>query len=409
MWKIHFLAATLLGSSVWASPRTTLNKENTVSWNASSRLSFEKDGSFKLSIFEDLHFGEGEANPPELGWGPPYDRKTIQVVKTILDVENPNLVILNGDLITGEDTKLHNSTTYLDQIVGPMVQRQIPWAATYGNHDREYNLSPTKLLEREKKLYPKLSLTKSMVTDPDAGTTNYVLPIYPSDPNISTPSLLLYFFDSRGGHEFQRLSPTTNKTIGVPGFVHPSVVRWFESQKSLFLTQYGRDIPSLAFVHIPIYAMAAFQIRPGGVDKNKEPGINEDYPLAPQSIVNDTYTAEDVPFMRALATTPSLKAVFSGHDHGNDWCAKWDGVLPDMDFSGPAQGLAMCFGRRTGYGGYGRWTRGSRQILLREETLGREVETWVRLEDKTISGAVVLNGTYGGVDRYPAVQNTTTN
>jgi hypothetical protein len=70
-------------------------------------------------------------------------------------------------------------------------------------------------------------------------------------------------------------------------------------------------------------------------------------------------------------------------------------------------GLFLCFGRHTGHGGYGSWRRGSRQIMLREETLGKEVETWIRLEDSSISGKVTLNGTYG-VDNYPVVNITYT-
>jgi hypothetical protein len=71
----------------------------------------------------------------------------------------------------------------------------------------------------------------------------------------------------------------------------------------------------------------------------------------------------------------------------------------------PGNGLFLCFGRHTGYGGYGTWTRGSRQILLREETFGQEFETWIRLEDKNESGRVMLNSTYG-VDQYPQVNVT---
>lgn len=65
-------------------------------------------------------------------------------------------------------------------------------------------------------------------------------------------------------------------------------------------------------------------------------------------------------------------------------------------------GIFTCFGRHTGYGGYGTWTRGSRQILLREATLNDEIATWIRLEDSTISGSVMLNSTYGS-DVYPVV------
>jgi hypothetical protein len=337
---------------------------------------------------------------PELGWGPISDVKSVQVINNILDVETPDLVVLNGDLITGENTYLDNATHYLDQIVGPLVQRQLTWASTYGNHDRQYNLSGERLLEREQTKYAAFSLTQSMVNNTDAGFTNYVLPVF-SSKDSSKPCLLLWFFDSRGGSEFQKMD-SNGVTIGVPGFVHPSVAEWFNTTNARLQSSYG-VLPSLAFVHIPIYAMAAFQQQ--GVDAQREPGINDDNPLAPQAITNDAYTGEDIPFMQSLAATAGLKAVFSGHDHGDDWCFKWSGVLQGMSISG--NGMAVCFGRHTGYGGYGSWTRGARQIFLHEDTLDQEVETWIRFEDQTISGSVTLNATFGN-DVYPVVSDTTT-
>jgi hypothetical protein len=67
-------------------------------------------------------------------------------------------------------------------------------------------------------------------------------------------------------------------------------------------------------------------------------------------------------------------------------------------------GLIFCFGRHTGYGGYGRWTRGSRQLFLDEKRIDTSLETWIRLEDGNMSGYVVLNATFGR-DRYPKVNN----
>ena len=67
-------------------------------------------------------------------------------------------------------------------------------------------------------------------------------------------------------------------------------------------------------------------------------------------------------------------------------------------------GINFCFGRHSGYGGYGSWTRGSRQILLSEATLGTATQTWIRKEDLTVSGSVVLNSTYG-LDSYPKVSS----
>jgi hypothetical protein len=110
--------------------------------------------------------------------------------------------------------------------------------------------------------------------------------------------------------------------------------------------------------------------------------------------------------MKALVETQGLLGVFSGHDHGVDWCMKWSKDLPD---NSPANGngLKMCFNRHSGYGGYSDWARGGRQITIDETRLGGDniVDTWIRLEDGSVSGRVSLNSTYGQ-DRYPTVVTT---
>jgi len=128
-------------------------------------------------------------------------------MNTVLDNECPQLVVLNGDLITGENTFLQNSTDYVDEIVAPLVQRRLLWASTYGNHDNDYNLSTKNILAREHR-YP-YSLTNSMVQGKLAGVSNYYLPIYAySEFDIydEVPEVLLWFFDSRGGNYYQELS-----------------------------------------------------------------------------------------------------------------------------------------------------------------------------------------------------------
>ena len=83
--------------------------------------------------------------------------------------------------------------------------------------------------------------------------------------------------------------------------------------------------------------------------------------------------------------------------HGHFRCFDWNERLPDMDLKG--NGLKICFARRTGYGGYGDWARGGRQIVLREKVSEIPIETWIRLEDETVGARVTLNSTYGD-DRY---------
>jgi hypothetical protein len=141
-------------------------------------------------------------------------------MNTILESESPQLVVLNGDLITGENTYYHNSTKYLDIIVAPLVKRRMPWASVYGNHDQNFNLSTAKMLEVEKK-YGGLSYTQDMVRDPAAGTSNYYLPVYGAGSDY-TPALILWFFDSQGGKAYQQIN-ATGGTVAMPGVVHESV------------------------------------------------------------------------------------------------------------------------------------------------------------------------------------------
>lgn len=323
-------------------------------------------------------------------------------MNSVLDTESPQLVVLNGDLITGENSFLQNSTDYIDMMVQPMLERGVPWASAYGNHDSDFNLSREAILDREQQ-HPNAKTT-SMVPGREAGVSNYYLPIYPSQGS-DEPSLLLWFFDSRGGAYFQE-TDESGERLEQPNWVDDSVVDWFLSTNSQLAKAYGRQVPSLAFVHIPTNASRAFQTEVGP-QPHYEPGINADYPLAQQSQgwcvggsrdQSCSYGGQDLPFVKAIASTPGLIGLFSGHDHGDTWCYRWDTVLSDIGFSG--NGVSLCFGQHSGYGGYGTWIRGARQILVTEEMLRHhEVETWIRLEDESVVGHVTLNSTYGD-DRY---------
>lgn len=340
---------------------------------------------------------------PQLGWGPISDQKTIGVINTILDSESPDLAVLNGDLITGENTYLENSTHYLDEIVGPIAKRNIHFATVYGNHDINYNLSTEALFQREKALWPSLSHTLDSVHGNASGVSNYYVPIWPSRQGYgqNAPAMLLWMFDSKGGKAFRQLDANGNQ-IQLPGTVDQSVTDWFTTNRDRINQKYGRTIPSLAFVHIPTYASGAAQQTGNGINNRTAPGINDDCcPAATQD--NDS---DGVNFMNALLGTAGLIAVFSGHDHGNDWCYKWNSKLAGMTITG--NGLDICFGRHTGYGGYGSWTRGSRQIRVSEKLVSQGIaDTWVRLENENISGYVTLNSTYG-TDKYPVVADTFT-
>ncbi|KAH8895269.1 Metallo-dependent phosphatase [Thozetella sp. PMI_491] len=408
------VSAGVVGLLAFATPSVQLATPRFA--NSSNKLfgplRFKPDGTFQLSIFEDLHFGENAWD----SWGPQQDINSVKVLNKILDDEaGVNLVVLNGDLITGENAYKENATAYIDQIVGPIVARDLTWASTYGNHDSDYNISREDILKREQR-WPN-ARTRQMVFEQNSGVSNYYLPVYGSDCKTKcgtgcTPSLLLWFFDSRGGFLYQQKDASGNR-VGQPDWVDQSVVDWFVAKNTELTQKYKRVIPSLGFVHIPTNASLALQEK--GVDAERQPGINDDYLLAQQAqgwcedgsnTSGCKYGGQDIPFMQAITSTPGLMAVFSGHDHGDTWCYKWDALLPGMSVKG--NGINLCFGQHSGYGGYGNWIRGARQVVVKEADLNNWiVDTYIRLESGDAVGAVTLNSTYGK-DLYPVTPDDMT-
>ncbi|KAI1398556.1 Metallo-dependent phosphatase-like protein [Hypoxylon fuscum] len=347
------------------------------------KLRFLEDGTFQITVFSDLHFAEDEDSVK----GPAQDARTADVVRKVLEYESSQLVVLNGDLISGYGTRADNATLYLDQVVAPIDEAGLPWASTYGNHDNQDYLRSPDLLRREQTY--KNSLTQNMLPDnSQAGVSNYFLQVYSASGNEDVPEVILWFFDSRGGRESH-------------DWVDDSVVDWFKDASASLTQQYQRTIPSLAFFHIPISATYAFQADPG-VDPSREPGIDGEK-VWWQGRGFDDKTGHDVSFMTALSSTDGLLATFSGHDHDNDWCFKWK--RPTTKEAVAKDGVNVCYGRHTGYGSYGNLARGGRQILLRQDTLTKEVVTWIRLEDGLVPENVTLNATYGQDEYHPFQQH----
>ncbi|KIM78582.1 hypothetical protein PILCRDRAFT_584819 [Piloderma croceum F 1598] len=77
-----------------------------------------------MTLFSDLHYGE---NSWDL-WGPQQDVNSAKLMRIILADEQPDCVVLNGDLITGENTFIENSTSLIDEIMAPLNEARVPFS-----------------------------------------------------------------------------------------------------------------------------------------------------------------------------------------------------------------------------------------------------------------------------------------
>ncbi|KAL0931958.1 calcineurin-like phosphoesterase [Colletotrichum truncatum] len=367
-----FLLVTKISPGKWPLREPSMSKP-------ALQISYKRE--FTIGIFSDLHFGE-----QEFGWGIDQDINSTRVMRNVMKSEHPDLVVLNGDLITGEDTHKENSTAYIDQIVRPMIEAGQKWASVYGNHDSKHTLDREQLFRAEKGY--DLCYTTSM-GEKLPGITNYYVPIFKDDDHSDLVALL-WFFDSRGGTSYQTDSDNMDD---IPNWVAPETAEWFTKTYEELKEEHGRVIPSVAFVHIPPHVF--LEAQQSNLDPTKFPGLNADAPLAIQG-----QGEEDSPFIEALLEAEGLHSVYVGHDHGDSWCSTW----PGHDAGLGAEAPFLCFAKHTGYGGYGIWNRGARMLKLsfsEGDDPKMSVDTWVRMENDDIITRVSLNETYG-LDSYPS-------
>lgn len=86
------------------------------------------------------------------------------------------------------------------------------------------------------------------------------------------------------------------------------------------------------------------QIKPNGEIPPPPPGVVS-YTCVQLWVHTQSSESQFSPTHTALLSTLAaghVRGVFVGHDHGNDWCC-------------PHGTMIVCFGRHTGYGGYGRY------------------------------------------------------
>jgi len=341
------------------------------------RITFKNDGTFKITVFSDLHFGE---NPWD-DWGPIQDINSTTLMNEVLASEKPDFVVLNGDLITGENTFRENSTTLIDEIVAPLNAVKIPFSSTHGNHDNQANITHLEEILREQKVAP-LSYTRTAPpgVGGEEGPGTYWIPVF-THVNDRAPSLILWFFDSRGG-----FSEGANSTA-VPDWVDETVADWIEEQTSMMDAAWGpasENRGSLVFVHIPPHVIQATQET---LNSTKNPGLNADI-LGSGSTQSSgpNENNEDQPFWDSLNTNvKNLHAVISGHDHGNEWCVRE-----------PTKQVIFCFDKHSGYGGYSSdgWGHGVRNIVFNSPKPTDGLDTWIRLQDGTTRARVTLDPSY---------------
>ena len=339
-------------------------------------LHVNKDGKFKILQVSDLHLSTGpgicrDPEPPlKDGGACDADSRTLAFISSVLESEKPDLVILSGDQVNGETAPDAQSAIF--KFAHLFIQRKVPYAAIFGNHDDEGSLSREALMQLTHSLPYSLSEFGPTTID---GVGNYYIEVL-ARGGSSHSALTLYLLDTHG------YSPDERQFRGYD-WLKKNQIEWFKStsrdlKSSPSHTAYTHHHMDMAFIHIPLpeYRIEA--------DIVPSTGKHPENPTAPgfNSGFKDALVEEGV------------LAVSCGHDHANDYCS-----LSKTPEGKPE--LWMCYAGGSGFGGYGGYDGYVRRVRVFEFDMNEaRIVTWKRLEfgetekqlDRTIiveSGRVV--------------------
>lgn len=296
------------------------------------KLRFRDDGTFTIVQFTDLHWQNGE----------PADLKTRDLMRKAIQEERPDLIVLTGDLIYSP--KCVDPRRSLRDALAVAADSGIPWAAVFGNHDAERDVSRKQLMDVLQKMQGNMAIPGPASVH---GVGNYSIRLTDRGGNTAAA---LYFLDSG----------SLSEVPGAPGYdwIRPSQIDWFRAEaRRLGGSRDEAGVPGLAFFHIPLPEYDAVWRTQKCYGRKREqvgcPRVNSG-------------------FFAAAAAAGSLMGTFCGHDHNND-------------YGGKLMDTWLYYGRSSGYQTYGRWgfSRGARVIRLKAGT--RSFDTWVRLH----SGLVI--------------------
>ncbi len=298
-----------------------------LSWKGFSesraQLKFNASGEFKILQFTDTHISLA---------GKAY-LTSFDIIKTVVEIEKPDLVVLTGDIITEE-----NPAEGYQKITEILGHSGTPWAVVFGNHESEKSFKRKQLAELVEKLPGCLNKDVGGIS----GNSNFILPI---SGKYGKPGALLYCLDS---NDYSKLKPTVQGY----GWFEFSQIEWYRKSSLEFTRQNnGIPLPALAFFHIPLteYTQAVHQkdsIVIGARNEGESSAL----------INSGMYSA--------MLECGDVMGTFVGHDHINDYITIYHGIAlaygrVSKIMKDPADPLA-----------------GGRVIVLKQGQ--RQFDTWIR-------------------------------
>lgn len=295
------------------------------------------NGKFRILMIADTQEGKNVSSD------------TIKLISASLDRAEPDLVVFSGDQIWGYRSFKGNANEVkrvLGEIVEPVVQRNIPFAICFGNHDRQVGISNEEQFEIYKNFKGFIGESEPNID----GVGNQCIEI----KNGDDVKFLLYLIDSH-----------SNLKIGYDA-VHENQIEWYRATRDSYEEKTGSVVPSVVIQHIPICEVFELLTRVRRTKRGAVRGFRthdgEYYVLNPEKTNKGDFMKEspaDPQFnsgeFSAMCEKGDVKGIYFGHDH-------------NCSYHGDINGVDVGYTQGAGFNVYGPGLdRGTRVIDLFED------------------------------------------
>ncbi|MGE4453036.1 MAG: metallophosphoesterase [Sphaerochaeta sp.] len=281
-------------------------------------LEYPEDGTFTILWGTDFHLRRG----PFAGRD-----KVYALLKKAFDETDPDLTVISGDLLFSFDAK-----SMLIEFASFMEEQDRLWAYSFGNHDGEHTHDrPTLASVLEDYPHARFSSGEDWVR----GYSDYPLVITKN----GEPKQAILLLDSHDSRIYE------DETTG-PDYIYPSQIAWYR-----WVEDGLPQIPLYSFIHIPLPEFKLMWESGTAIGVKGDKTVN--VPL------------ENSGLFEAMLEGGNTVAIFSGHDHLNDFHGTW-------------QGIDLHYGRSASYGSYGsrNHAKGVKTITLHADGSPYQVETY---------------------------------
>ena len=306
------------GTTVTPAEPTSNGTEPSDVFNTKKHLYFDNMGKFKIMIFSDIRMPKT------------VDSSIVENMERLLDQEQPDLVILGGDVHDGTIANEAELKVVLDALNAPLEEREIPWCHAFGVNTEGTEKNKTGFSRAaQMKVYQSYAYCVS-VSDGDNtyGVSNYVLPVRindkDDDPSNDRAGFHVWCMDANGylndyetGLEEDVL--LKNKLGGKTNLdsLHYSQVLWYYDTSLALEEHNGKKTMGMMYMQVPVMQFNVIKKNPKKTSFEGNDSAAATKISAPERETGIFYTCTE---------RGDVRGIFSGYNVENDFSGKYMNV-----------------------------------------------------------------------------------